>query len=505
MKQMRYSLSSRLSLCLLGVALLNLMSPQRTEGQQLMQICPKPQQATIETSEYVPLEYIDIKCPDPETAKWTRKHAREWFGKSAPEVMQTISSSLSLKEDSYILSTSERGVCIEAGSLQSARHAMFSLRQLAIPERGTLKVQGWLVPKAYIRDYPAFSFRGIHICWFPDTEAWEVERLIRLAAYYKFNYAVVEPWGTFRSSVAPWYGWKDGQMTKKEIKRLCKIANDLGVTLIPQLNVFGHATMSRGADGKHAALDMHPEYAPIFEPAGGWNFCLSSPATRELIINLISELHEAFGNPPYFHIGCDEAEPPSCPQCTERPYTELFVEHLKAINEAISKRGAHTMMWHDMLLRAGDERWKGFYANGDANAEETTKNLPKDIVVCDWFYGGPCESYPTLTYFKEQGFHVMTCPWLTVGGTLKQGEQGQMIGIDGILGTLWHHYFGSDLVNIYLSTAQAAWNRDPIKAYNESSVQFRDHLRHVENDMKIKETRQAGFHRYQIHRSELHN
>ena len=55
----------------------------------------------------------------------------------------------------------------------------------------------------------------------------EIERSVRLAAYYKLNYAVIESWGTFRSDVAPWYGWPDGTMTKQEVARLKEIADDL--------------------------------------------------------------------------------------------------------------------------------------------------------------------------------------------------------------------------------------------------------------------------------------
>ena len=489
--------------CLLAFVLSVVISLSVFASEQpLTQVCPQPQKGTISADAYVPLEHVVIATSDMEAVTWARKHAREWFGKHAPVIEQCAPEGAPLKPDTYKMTTGKSQTFIEAGSLESVRYAMYTLRQLAMPARGTLTVQGWIVPQVDITDYPALSFRGIHICWFPETEPWEVERFIRLAAYYKMNYAVIEPWGTYRSRVAPWFGWEEGKMTKKEIKRLCKIADDLGITLIPQLNVFGHATMSRGGDGSHAVLDIHPEYAPIFEPAGGWNYCLSNPATRELLTSLIEELHEAFGNPPFFHIGCDEAETPSCPDCKARPYTELFVEHLEAMSDVIIRRGARPMMWHDMLLRRGDERWKGFYANGDVNAEQTLMNLPKDIIVCDWYYGNPMDTYPTYSYFKEQGHGVLACPWDNVNGTLKEGEEARKAGIDGMLGTIWHHYYGSNFVNIFRSLPQAAWNQDPHHAYTQSRAEFRNHLRDVENDMQIKHSTQAGYHRYQISRSQ---
>ena len=93
------------------------------------------------------------------------------------------------------------------------------------------------------------------------------------------------------------------------------VAGDSGVMLVPQLNVFGHASLTSVRTGNHAALNVSPEYEPIFEPYSGWNWCLSSPAARQMIKDLMVELHDLFGRPPYFHIGCDEGCPPTWPDC----------------------------------------------------------------------------------------------------------------------------------------------------------------------------------------------
>ena len=355
-----------------------------------------------------------------------------------------------------------------------------------------MKVEGWIVPKSVIKDSPALAFRGIHICWFHETEAWEVERLVRMAAYYKMNYAVIESWGSFRSDIAPWYGWPDGTMTKQEVARIKAIADDLGITLIPQINVFGHATMSRDGAGKHAALDINSEYQPLFEPSAGWNWCLSNPEARKLLTALIGEQLEAFGNPPFFHIGGDEAEAPSCPDCIGIPYSELFLNHIKAMNDAVRANGARTMMWHDMLLERGDPRWNGFYANGTPETAAGFLDFPRDIIICDWFYGGAKDEYPTLEYFKSLGFKTLTCPWLDRGGIRAQGLSARGGKADGILGTLWHHYFGEDLVNIYLTLANSAWNAGA--GSHAGHHQFLSHLRQVGWDMQVKDPRHTGIY-----------
>jgi len=469
------------------------------------EIIPRPQECTISPTDYIPFTSIKICCEDQAAAEWADRHLKEWYGEFAPTV-KPAALKAALDHEEYNLSVAKSGVTVRAGSLQAVRHALSSLRQIAIPSRGTATVSGWIVPISEIKDRPAMAFRGIHICWFHETEAWEVERQIRMAAYYKLNYAVIEPWGTFRSDIAPWYGWSDGTMTKEEISRLKAIADDLGITLIPQLNVFGHASLARDAAGKHAALDLAPEYQPLFEPMGGWNWCLSNPEARKLVLALISELSDAFGNPEYFHIGCDEANRPSCPDCIRLPYSELFLNHLSAINSFLIGKGVRPMMWHDMLLEEGDARWKGFYANGTGETAKAAENLPKDIVICDWFYGQAAPAYPTLDYFKSLGYQVLSCPWYDAGGIIAQGSYAAKSGIHGMLGTLWHHNFGYDMMKAYVNLANISWNAGAPAIQDSWPMRFKSHLRQVGWDMGTTDPRRTGLYQFEVpQESELNN
>ena len=339
-------------------------------------IFPQPQLCELSTTDYSPLSKISIASADALAREWAQNHLKEWYGKQVPEVITHQADMAYLGDEEYEMEIDEQGVKIKARTLQAVRYALYSLRQIAIPKRGTLEVGGWIAPKGTIKDKPQMNFRGIHICWFHESEPWEIERQIRLAAYYKMNYAVIEPWGTFKSNVAPWLSWPDATMTKKQIKRLKAIADDLGITLIPQINVFGHASQARSLAGKHATLDISPKYQPLFEPLAGWNWCLSNPETRKLLQALIKERYEAFGCPPYFHIGGDEANLPSCPDCSSQPYSKLFLEHIEAMNETISSLGARTMMWHDMLIERGDPRWSGYVVNGTKETAEGFLKFP---------------------------------------------------------------------------------------------------------------------------------
>lgn len=457
-------------------------------------VCPEPQRYEISRTEYLPFESLSIVCSDIAAQDWAKSHLKQWYGKFAPQVSGAKGKTAMMGEEEYRIKIDKGGVKVTAKSLQGVRYALYTLRQLAIPSRGTEKVEGWIVPKSEIEDKPEMGFRGMHLCWFRETKAWEIERQIRLAAYYKFNYVVIESWGAYRSKVAPWWGWRDGEMTIKEIKRLKAIADDLGVTLIPQLNIFGHATLARHGTGKHAALDLKPEYQPYFEPLAGWNWCLSNPKTKILHKALIKEMYEVFGCPPYFHIGCDEASAPSCPECVKSSYSTLFADYVKEISSYVKSLGAKSLMWHDMLLDKGEGKWE--YAKGTKETASLLRELPRDIIICDWYYRKPLESYPSLDHFKALGFEVLTCPWDNNKGTLSLLSYAHKLGLKGVLGTLWHHNHGRWLLDIYFLVANRAWNSDSSLAvygsiYNNHYA-IHTHLRHIGWDMKNKNPRHAG-------------
>ena len=300
----------------------------------------KYQKFEWEKTSFVPFDAattVTLECPDPAAAKWLQAHYRQWYGDAAPKVK---SGTTGLKPDAgdeaYAASTASDGVKSAANSLAGTRWASYTLRQLAIAQRGTLKSKGHLLPKLKMTDRPHLAFRAVHLCWFPETRPQQIERAIRLAALMKFNYAIIEPWGMYKSEKHPWWGWPHANMTKEEVRRLVAIGKDIGITLIPQINCYGHASSSRGCTIKHSVLDLHPEYEPLYEPAprqavngssnwDGWSWCISNPETQRVLRELIAEMHENFDNPPFFHIGCDEAfGAQSCPACVKHPKDELL-------------------------------------------------------------------------------------------------------------------------------------------------------------------------------------
>ena len=470
-----------------------------------------------EPKNYVPFDAttsVTLTCPDPAAEEWLRAHFGEWYGDYAPKVVSggagAAGATLHKDAEAYAATVDETGVKIAANTLLGTRWAAYTLRQLAIAKRGTMKIEGRLLPKLTTTDRPHLAFRAVHICCFPETRIQQVERAIRLAALLKFNYAIIEPWGMYRSEKHPWWCWPNAYLTKSEVKRLVALGKDIGITLIPQINCYGHATSARGCTIKHSVLDLHPEYEPLFEPAqlkttdrvrnyDGWNWCLSNPETQRVLRELIAEIHEDFGNPPFFHIGCDEAfGAQTCPQCARHPKDELLLKHISGLAEFINARGAHTMMWHDMLLVRDDPRWKGFIKFGSKETASILDRLPKDIVICDWQYWRQTKDadgklWPTMTYFKEKGFPVAGCPFTNDTVMKSMADHIKSIGGFGFIATTWHHLRGKDWEKMYKYGAYAAWG-SPVS----HDVTFQRSLRLVGHDMKVTDYLDTGYLNNQI-------
>ena len=465
-------------------------------------VCPAPKTMSLETATWVKLDGsvpVSVSCREAGAADWVARHWKPWFEK--PVVPRTAdASALPQGEGAYRLVAAADGISIAAERLSGVRYALQTLRQLAVAGRGTLMVDHYIAPCVTIEDRPAVSWRGLHFCWFPETTAQEVERFIRLAGAFKFNYVVLETWGTFRSDLFPWLGWKDGAMTKPELRRLRGIAEDLGVTLIPQVNVFGHASFSRGCTGKHATLDFGREYQPLFEPLMGWNWCLTNPETKRVLKAYVAEIHEAFGNPPYVHLGCDEATPPSCPECSRGSYADKVVAHIREMAASVEARGARAIIWHDMFLKSYDMRYAYDYRNGSAEMAAKVAELPRSIIIAEWNYSIPYPDgdYPAHSHFHDLGFDVLTCPWERAEGIDAQGRFAQANPWCGYLGTTWHHAQGPALRTMLVHGAHAAWGGDP-KPYSQPwGARFMTVLRQVQWDLPITDRTQAGVNRYQI-------
>ncbi len=451
-----------------------------------------------------------VICPDAAAVKLVADSAKQYWNVDVKAA--AAAGDAPEAEEGYSIRITTASVKIAAKTLRGVRYAMFTLRQLVESERGVAKTAGGgILPCVHIDDEPDCAFRGIHLCFFPppETDYFEIEREIRLAAYYKFNYVVIEPWGSLRYPSHPEFSFPGHSLAPGEWRHLVKLAKELGVTPIPQLNIFGHAAAARSVTGKHAMLDFHPEFAPLFEP-DGWCWCLSNPETRTFLEDLVGDLFDIFENPPFFHLGCDEAfGAGTCALCRRADYPALLKDHLIHFGELLKKRGARPMVWHDMFVNRDDERWKGYVACGTPDTVSILDDLPKDFIICDWRYNyrgddlkGVEPTWATLRHFIDKGFDTLGCPWFETQNIKGFGKAISKYNAYGMLETTWHYNRGYHMFQEFSIAGWAAWNPNstaPEKSLATNHSAFNAHFRQINHDMGAKTYEEFGEYQYQIH------
>ena len=124
------------------------------------------------------------------------------FG-TKPNIVVSKKNDVPAEPEAYRIRAKGKTVTLSAKDIRGIRYALSTLRQLAEPNRDAVKLIAYRIPETEISDSPAMSFRGLHLCWFPETRYARIEQAERLAAYYKFNHVVIEFWGTYPSRKHP--------------------------------------------------------------------------------------------------------------------------------------------------------------------------------------------------------------------------------------------------------------------------------------------------------------
>ena len=416
---------------------------------------------------------------------------------------QKLSDDTSPEEVIMARDTSSGLLLIAASDLEGVKNAFKTLLQLSetFGVTDSIQTSARFIPELLLEDSPVLSFRGIHLCWFPETDPSRIEQAIRIAAFYKFNYAVIEFWGTFPFESNPNLYWQEFHTKKEEVRRLVQIGKREGITLIPQMNLFGHATGARVSVGKHVLLDFNPDMEPLFEP-DGWTWNILNPSTRKLLTECVLELYETFDSPEFFHVGFDEAYSAGSSFLARRKgnYVEALSDWLTYFHDLLKEKNCRILMWHDMLIEP--KEFQGYVSGGNQKTRGLIDLIPKDIIICDWQYGDPKveETWPTSTYFQEKGFDFICCPWQNVKGIKSLSKNViQKKGV-GVLCTTWHTFYGATMRNILITGANSTWGSDYRGSSSEAIYAFNRHLRQASRNVQNKNYRTNGLNDLQVHK-----
>ena len=339
-------------------------------------------------------------------------------------------------DEKYLLETGANRVVIVAETPRGLLYGGMTLLQMATKAGGRTEIAG-----ARMVDYPQLGFRSLHICIFPNTELEGVRQAILLAARYKYNAIVIEPWASLKSVKHPETAYEH-TYTPDQIRPLIHLGKALQMEMIPMLNSWGHASGMRGNSAQHVVLDRFPQFKPLYEE-DGWSFCLTNPDIYPHLFDRYGELLELFENPRYFHLGLDEAWGHrglmESNRCRGENPRETLAAHLKKIVGYFSERNIQVFMWHDMFIQR-DHPTLGRLSPANSippfNSHLVLEQLPKNVIMAAWNYSATQE-WPVMQYFEEKGFPVVACPWKVRKNAVQMVETSKKLGIMGMMQTTW--------------------------------------------------------------------
>ncbi len=292
-----------------------------------------------------------------------------------------------LNDEGYQLTISPKQIEIRAKTDHGAFYAVQSLRQL-LPtdfENGTFYQEKISIPCVTIKDSPQFKHRGMHLDvgrhffsvdfikkyidalamlkmntfhWhLTEDQGWRIEikkypKLQEIAAFRDQTLI-----GSYNADPQQFDGKRYGGFyTQEEIKDVVAYAQNRHVTIIPEIEMPGHA---QAAISAYPELGCTGEQIKVAETWGVFDhiFC-SKDETFEFLENVLDEVLELFPSK-YIHIGGDEAPKThweKCPNCQQRIKEEgLKDEHelqnyfITRIEKYLNSKGRQIIGWDEIL------------------------------------------------------------------------------------------------------------------------------------------------------------
>lgn len=443
----------------------------------------------------------------------------------APEtnsIQLLIDGNSSIPPEGYELEVQPGWIQLKASSPTGAFWGVQTLRQLLPPVKGKSGQEPVAVPCVRIEDAPRFSYRGLHLDvvrhMFPVAF---IKKYIDLMSRYKLNtfhwhltddqgwrieikkYPALQKVAAFRNETlighysdqperfdGKRYG---GYYTRKEVNEVVEYARLRHVTIIPEIEMPGHAL---------AALSAYPGLGCTGGPytaATKWGvfediFCAGNDETFHFLEDVLEEVMTLFPGK-YIHVGGDEAPKKrwkNCPKCQARIKAEgLKDEHelqsyfIQRIEKFLNARGRQLIGWDEILEgglapNAAVMSWRG--ASGGIEAARQGHDVvmtPNAHLYLDHYQGqGPAEPVAIggFTPLKE------VYDYEPVPAELSGAATARVLGAQG---NLWTEYIPTPEHAEYmvypraLALAEVVWTPVDQKNYNGFLKRLQGNLQHL--------------------------
>jgi len=402
-------------------------------------------------------------------------------------------------------------IVVSGGSAEAVFHGVNTLAQMILTWNRKDALTGGL-----IQDAPKFSWRGMHldVCrhFFPVKF---IKKYIDLLALYKMNvfhwhltedqawrieikkYPKLTEIGAWRNGtmIGPYdkqefdtirYG---GFYTQEQIKEIVQYAADRHITVVPEIEMPGHAL---------AALAAHPEFSCTggpFEVARGWGvfddvFC-ANDKTFQFLEDVLTEVIALFPST-YIHIGGDECPKvrwKSCAKCQNtmkqnglKDEHELQSYFVQRIEKFLNSKGRKLIGWDEILeggLAPGAAvmSWRGTQGGIEAaRMKHHVVMTPGSHCYFDHYQGNPkyeplaFGGYTTLE--KVYGFNPIT-------SALSKKETQYILGAQG---NVWTEYMKTEAHVEYmvlprlLALSEVLWGTANPEKYDQFLDRVEQHM-----------------------------
>jgi len=268
--------------------------------------------------------------------------------------LTTAAGDAELGSEGYELTITEDLITVAANAPAGVFYGVQTLRQLLPPsiESDSVQAGPWEIATGTIRDYPAYSYRGVMLDvsrHFFGVDG--VKRYVDLAAAYKINvlHLHLSDDQGWRIEIKSWPeltaiggstevgGTKGGFYTQEQYKDLVQYAADRQMTVIPEIDMPGH---TNAALASYAGLNCNDKAPALYAgtDVGFSTLCTDREITYKFIGNVVSEL-AAITPGPYIHIGGDESH--------STPLKD-YIPFINVVQDIVASNGKQMIGWDEI-------------------------------------------------------------------------------------------------------------------------------------------------------------
>jgi hexosaminidase len=274
--------------------------------------------------------------------------------------------------ESYSLQVGSGRVLVRAATPAGLARGVETLLQLMPTEvYGKNKCTSIVLPAVSIDDAPQFAWRGLHLDVSRKFQTKEtILKLLDGIAACKLN--------IFHWHLTDDQGWRlpiEGYpkltargpaYTREDIREVVARAAELGITIVPEIDVPGHSSASGNAYPEISALNDKGK------PSATLN--VGADATYAFIDAVMKDVAAQFPDSPYIHIGADEVggglwkKDPQCLALMKKENIkgthELYLHFVNRVVAIVKKHGRRAIAWDETLDKSVDPSliimsWRG--------------------------------------------------------------------------------------------------------------------------------------------------